>query len=154
MTLIEFKFYLDFCYTYTMFVSRATPKHCQRVVELAKEGDILNYTLPFYSLLMALGWLYIVQDEKKEVIAYTCYLIIPGTRTAFSVQTAVAKEHRSKKIGAKLLAYLEDELREKYRVTALYAHVFKPRVVKLLQRLGWKLVVNLLDVALVKKKLR
>jgi len=132
---------------------RATPKHCKDIIKLAKEGNILNYGTMFYSILMAFSWIYVVIGEDDQVIAYTCYAIIPGSNSAFSFQTAVAPKYRSKKIGREFLAHIEGILK-KQQITTLYAHCLKPRVVNLMKKLNWKVVIKVLKIALVKKKIR
>ncbi len=134
-------------------IVKATPKHCKRIVELAKEGELFNYTLLFYSLLLTLGWLYIAVDDEA-VIGYVCFVVIPGARIAFNLQICIDKEHRSKNIGADLLSFMEKTLKEKHKVKTVYAHCLKPRVVKLLQRLKWEVILNILEVAFVQKELR
>jgi GNAT superfamily N-acetyltransferase len=136
-----------------MQIVKATPKHCKRIVELAKEGEIFNYTLLFYSLLIALGWIYVVLDDDNSVIAYTCYAVIPVFKAAFSFQTAVAAEHRSKKIGSELIDFTYDLLK-KQGVKTIYAHCLKPRVVRLMERLGWEVMIKVMEVAFVRKKIR
>ena len=58
-------------------IKKATPKHCSKIAEIAKDGKIFNYGRLFYSLLCPLGWIYVVQDSANKVIGFICYLIIP-----------------------------------------------------------------------------
>jgi GNAT superfamily N-acetyltransferase len=135
-------------------IKRGTPKHCKKIIQLAKQGDLFNYTHMFYSLLIMLGWLYVAVNENDEVIAYSCYAIVPVTGLAFSFQTAVDPNYRNMNIGADFLAHLEVILKKRHGVQTLFAHCLKPRVVKYLQRKKWEVVFNILRVALVKKQLR
>jgi GNAT superfamily N-acetyltransferase len=135
-------------------IRRATPKHCKSIIAIAKEGQLFNYTFLLYATLIALGWAYVVLDRKGKVVGYSCYALIPFSKKAFSIQSAFTKECRGKGFGTKLLGFICKEVQRIHRTDTIYAHILKPRVLKLINKLGWKSIASVLGIFLVKKKIR
>lgn len=134
-------------------IKKATPKYCSTILSIAKEGGLFNYTYLIYSILIALGWVYIVLDEDK-VVGYISYIKFPGLKKSFTLQMGITKEYRNRGIGTEMLDFLCKEVKRRHRVDTILAHTLKPRVVKLFKRQSWNVVISVLGIVLVKKKIR
>ena len=134
-------------------IKKATPKHCATILSIAKEGGLFNYTCLIYSILIALGWVYVILDNDK-VVGYVSYIKFPGLRKAFTLQLGITEGYRGQGLGTEVLDFLCKEVKRRHRVDTLLAHTLKPRVARLFKRQSWKVVVSVLGIVLVKKKIR
>jgi len=135
-------------------ILRATPKHAKDMVSIAKEGLIFNYSTLIYAILISMGWAYVILDKDNNVVGYSCYILLPLSRKAFSIQSSLRESCQGKGLGTKLLGFICEKVKRTERVDTIYAHILKPRVLKLCKKLGWKSVASILGIFLIKKKIR
>ena len=132
-------------------LKKGKSKHLTKVVEIAKEGKVFCYPRIFYAILAIFGWLYVVVKDE-QVIGYFCYVALPIINRAFFLQIGITEQYRGQGLGTHCLESFCEHVETKYKITTVWAHTLKPRVVKLLQRQRWKIIMDILGVIFFKKK--
>jgi GNAT superfamily N-acetyltransferase len=129
---------------------KGKPEHFEKILAIAAEGNLFIYPKILFSILSLFGWLYVgIKDEK--VVGYFCYIALPIVNRAFLLQIGIEKKSRGQGMGTQFLEMFCDHVKTEHKITTVLAHTLKPRVVKLLQRQSWKIILDILGVIFVRK---
>ena len=132
---------------------KAKIRDAKVINKIAAQEIIFPYPVILYATLATFDYLYVLENDAAKIIGFICFFPMPFSTDAFVLQVCLSGKYQSKGLGKNLLKRAYETLRNKYKVTKIWAHTLKERSLKFFKKQKWIPSWSFLNITVLQKSL-